>query len=321
VAVRAIGKVADALGLSGVSYDSAKLSSNKWAMKQAFTEYGVRSANYIKVNKIEEAYHAFEALTPPLIFKSVDNGASKGIVKVTDVSLVEYAFEAVMKATKLDYFIIEEFIEGTEFGAQAFVYDHKLQFVMPHGDLMFYGDTGVPIGHYVPYILPEEVVEDVQLQLEQGIRSLRLNNCAINADFILRDQKVYVLEIGGRAGATCLPELVSTYYGFDYYEQIVRAALRTNPDFHIRCSQPCACELLISNEGGEIVELENGNGNREDIIQISFDYGKGDNVNPFRVGTDRIGQIIVKGDKLEDALNRLEEIKANIRITIKNLDE
>jgi biotin carboxylase len=318
VAVKSIGKVADTLGLSGISYDSAKLSSNKWEMKRAFMEHGVRTAKFIKAKTIEEAYQAFEALTAPLIFKSVDNGASKGIVKVASAAQVEYAFEYVMKATKLDFFVIEEFVEGTEFGAQGFVYDNRLQFIMPHGDLMFYGDTGVPIGHYVPYELPDDVVEDIRVQLENSIRALRLNNCAINADFILKDGKVYVLEIGGRAGATCLPELVSTFYGFDYYEQIIRSALRMNPAFPAHSAQPCACELLIANEDGEIAHLENGNGTREDIIQVSFDYDIGDTIRKFRVGTDRIGQIIVKGDCLEQAMNRLAEVKANIGIAIRN---
>ena len=49
---------------------------------------------------------------------------------------------------------------------------------------------------------------------------MKLDNCAINADFIMKDGKTYVLEIGGRSGATCLAELVSIYYGYDYYEKI-----------------------------------------------------------------------------------------------------
>lgn len=314
VAVKAIGKVADALGVSGVSYEAAKLSSNKWEMKQAFLEYGVRTAKFVKVTSKEEAYHAFDALSPPLVFKAVDSGASKGIVKVSETGQVDYAFEEVMKVTKLDFFVIEEFVEGIEFGAQAFVYNNSIQFVMPHGDLMFYGDTGVPIGHYVPYELPDMVEEDIRYQLEQSIRALRLNNCAINADFILKDNKVYVLEIGGRAGATCLPELVSTFYGFDYYEQMVRAALHMSPDFQIHSSQPCACELLITDTDGEITELEDGNERHADIIQVTFDYKVGDKVRKFRVGTDRVGQIIVKGNDLEEALKRLEEVKGKIKI-------
>ncbi|KOR88145.1 carboxylate--amine ligase [Paenibacillus solani] len=316
VAVKSVGKVVDELGVSGLSYESAQLSSNKWKMKQAFMKHGVRTARYLKVTTLEEAYNAFEVLSPPLIFKAVDGGASKGIVKVADIAHVDYAYETVRKDTKLDFFIVEEFIEGTEFGAQAFVYDNQIQFIMPHGDFVFYGDTGVPIGHYVPYNLPKEVEQDLFSQLKQSIDALKLNNCAINADFILRDGQVYVLEIGGRAGATCLPELVSTFYGFDYYEQIVRAALRMDPSFTLNSSTPCACELLIVDKDGDITEIENENDDNENIIQISFDYHIGEKVNKFKVGTDRIGQIIVKGDRLEEVLNLLEEVKEKIRIEL-----
>lgn len=317
VAVKSIGKVVDSLGLSGISYDSAKLSTNKWAMKQAFMEHGVRTSRFVKVKSKEEAHLAFETLLPPLVFKAVDNGASKGILKVNDASQADYAFEQVMKATKLDFFIIEEYIEGIEFGAQAFVCEGEIKFIMPHGDLMFYGDAGVPVGHYVPYELNDQVNNDVQYQLLQSIRALHLNNCAINADFILKDQQVYVLEIGGRAGATCLPELVSIHYEFDYYEQMIRAALHMNPVFPIHGTKHCACELLTLDKDGEIVMIENKNSSQEDKVEVSFDYGMGDFIHKFKVGTDRIGQIIVKGDSLEETLLRLAEAKGNIQITLR----
>ncbi len=317
VAVKAIGKVADTLNLSGVSYDSALLSSNKWAMKQAFMEHGVRTAKFVWVKSIEDAYDALEYLELPLMFKAVDGGASKGIVKVEHASQVNYAYEAVMKATRQDYFIVEQFIEGVEFGAQAFVYNHDIQFVMPHGDLMFYGDAGVPIGHHVPFELSDEVARDIQIQLARSIQALGLNNCAINADFIWKNQEVYVLEIGGRAGATCLPELVSTFYGFDYYEQMIRVALGLLPDFKMDGSQPCACELLIAEETGEIVKLQSNNPPHPNIIQISWDYEIGSKVSKFRVGTDRIGQVIVKGESVDDALKLLDDVKRNITIELR----
>lgn len=43
-----------------------------------------------------------------------------------------------MKLTKRSYCIVEEFIEGWEFGAQAFVYNNEVLFVMPHGDRKYY---------------------------------------------------------------------------------------------------------------------------------------------------------------------------------------
>jgi biotin carboxylase len=316
VAVKAIGKVVDKLGLRGVSYEAALLSSNKWSMKQAFIDHGVRTAKFMKITSLEEAYAAVHCLALPLIFKAVDCGGSKGIIKVEVISQVAGAYEAVMGATKQNYFLVEQFIEGIEFGAQAFVYNHSLQFIMPHGDLMFYGDAGVPIGHHVPYDLTDAVIRDIHTQLTRSIQALGLNNCAVNADFICKDQEVYVLEIGGRAGATCLPELVSTFYGFDYYEQMIKVAMDMKPDFEFNARQPCACELLLADESGEIVNIDNSNEPHPDIIQISIDYPVGSTVCKFKVGTHRIGQIIVKGNTLDHAMQLLDDVKRNITITV-----
>ena len=64
-----------------------------------------------------------------------------------------------------------------------------------------------------------------------SIAAMSLDNCAINADFIMKDNKTFVLELGGRSGATCLAELVSIYYGYDYYEKIIRVALGEKVSF------------------------------------------------------------------------------------------
>lgn len=64
VAVKSIGKVVDVLGLSGLSYESSQLSTNKWEMKKAFMDHGVRTSKFIKVESKEEAYRAFEVLSP-----------------------------------------------------------------------------------------------------------------------------------------------------------------------------------------------------------------------------------------------------------------
>ena len=141
---------------------------------------------------------------------------------------------------------MEEFIVGREFGAQAFMMDGKVQFILPHGDYIFMGSTGVPAGHFAPYELSEEQLQDCYETTERALKAMKLDNCACNCDFIMRDGKTYVLEIGGRSGATCLAELVSIYYGYDYYEKIIEVALGEKPDFPT--SEACAECLKASDE-------------------------------------------------------------------------
>ena len=318
VAVITIGKVCDELGLSGLSFEAAQIAANKLLMKTKYEEYGVRTARFRQVSlDCSDIIKEIDSLNFPLIFKSVDSSGSRGIVRVDSVDEFDTALNEVKCNTRSDYFIIEEFIEGEEFGAQAFVYNDEIKFIIPHGDYVFQGNTGVPIGHFAPYDLDSTIVDDTKTQLNKAIKAMGLNNCAINADFILKDNQVYVLEIGGRSGATCLAELVSIYYGFDYYEKIILAALGENPEFE--CSKyavPNASMLLTSDQDGVITLQVDNNVESPNIVDVQFDYSENTHVNKFQVGPHRIGHVITKGASLEEAVDTLNNALSNIVIKV-----
>ena len=319
VCVITIGKVCDALGLSGLSYEAAQVAVDKMLMKTKYEEYGVRTARFRKVLFTDpDIRTTIAGLEFPLIFKSVDSSGSRGIIRVDSYDEFDSAMAYVKENTRKDYFLIEEFIEGEEFGAQAFVYNGEVVFTLPHGDYVFHGDTGVPIGHFAPYNLDEAVIEDAKKQLAGAVKAMGLDNCAINADFILKDNKTYVLELGGRCGATCLAELVAIYYGFDYYEKILKTALGEDPDFDFgKPPVPNASHLLMSEKDGIIESQTNHNEPNPDIYQVQFDYQPGDEVHKFHVGPHRIGHIITKGKTLEEAQALLFDAMDKVEIKVK----
>lgn len=316
VAVITIGKVCDELGLKGLSFEAAKIASDKMLMKECYEAFGVRTARYRKVYFDENLEEAIKDLEYPLIFKAVDSSGSRGITRVNTPDAIENAVDTVRKTTRKNYYIVEEFIVGQEFGAQAFVYDGKVQFVLPHGDYVFVGDTGVPVGHFAPYELSEEMLADVYDQTEKAIKAMKLDNCAINADFIMKDNKTYVLELGGRSGATCLAELVSIYYGYDYYEKIIQAALGEAPEFPQDQAVPNASKLLMSDKDGRIRSIANHNHADENIYEVMFDYTVGDMVKKFHVGPNRIGHVITKGATLKEATDALDRALENIEVRV-----
>lgn len=316
VAVITIGKVCDELGLSGLSFEAAKIASNKIRMKKKYEEYGVRTARFREVSFEDDMYEKTKELNFPLIFKAVDTSGSRGIIRVNSQDEFEAARAVVKANTRTDFFIIEEFIEGEEFGAQAFVYNGEVKFILPHGDYVFHGDTGVPIGHFAPYMLADDVIEDAKVQLEKAIEAMGLNNCAINADFILKDGQTYVLELGGRSGATCLAELVSIYYGYDYYEKLILAALGEDVEFPTEHAVPNASMLLRSEKDGVIKSMTDLNDSDEDIYEVQFDYQVGDTVKKFHVGPHRIGHVITKGETLDEAVDKLNLALSRIKIEV-----
>lgn len=317
VAVVTVGKVCDELGLCGLSYEAALIATDKRLMKECYEKSGVRTARFRQVYFEKNLEEQLVGLQFPLIFKAVDSSGSRGIVRVNTISDFADAINNVKNYTKKDYFIVEEFLVGEEFGAQAFIKDGKIQFILPHGDYVFQGDTGVPIGHWVPFDLKEHIIEDAKKQLELAARAMKLDNCALNADFILVDGKTYVLEIGGRSGATCLAELVSIYYGFDYYEKLIQAALGEDVNFDSDQCNTAVAMLLRSDISGTIESMADMNGQSDnEIVEVQYDYKPGDSVNAFRIGPDRIGHVILQGNDLPRLQLKIEDVINNIHINV-----
>lgn len=320
VCVPTIGKVCDTLGLRGVSYEAAVCAANKSDMKSKFIEGGVKTAKYAIAKNLEEAKKIIADMELPIMVKAVDSSGSRGITKIIEATdeNIGAAIDSVNKVSKLDYFVVEECIEGVEFGAQALIYNGEVKFIMPHGDYVHMGDTGVPIGHYVPYNINNEILEESKRQVELSAKALGIDNCAINADFILRGNDVFVLEIGARAGATCLPEMISIYYGVDFYKVILQVALgEAIEEFNTKNPVPNVCKLLMADKTGEITRITLPEISGENVYDISCDYKVGDKVNKFKIGPDRIGQIIVKGKTIEAAVSEMDELIKEIHIDIK----
>lgn len=320
VAVPSIGYVCDRLGLPGVSEQSARYASDKDMMKERFVQNDVDTARYRTIKNEDDLKNAIEELNFPLMFKAVDSSGSRGIIKVEkkDEDCIRKAVRTVKEVTGKDYFLIEEFIDGEELGADALICNGEIQFVIPHGKYVFRGDSGVPIGHFMPCGLPRRLEELTREQIKRGILALGLDNCAVNADLICSNGKIYVLEMGARAGATCLPEMISVYFGIDYYKMIIRTALGAEIEKINDAGErtPVAARLIAADKTGVIARIDMPEIFDERLLDLSLDYKVGDHVRKFHIGPDRIGQIITCGDTLQESESLLDDIYKRIEVDI-----
>ena len=302
-----IGRVVDALGLPGPGYQSSVVASNKLLMKQAFFSTGVRTAAYREARSEDESVEAALQIGWPVVAKIVDGSGSKGVVVCPDEQSLRKAYTEIMTLTHQSYIVVEQFVDGVEFGAQAYVQNGQLQFVMMHGDLIYHGQSGVPVGHYAPALTEYEGLQsDAEEQLSRAIRALQIDNCAINADFILHNGQVYVLEMGARCGATCLPELVSQCYGIDYYEYLLRGACGLSlPTMHPDRLQPALVYTLFSTQTGRVVGRAEPQ--CEGIVDFCLYPELGEEVHAFRTAYDRIGHLVMVADQMDTLMERYRQ--------------
>lgn len=315
--LESVGYCCDKLDLIGLSHASSKAASNKLLMKDLLVKNGVRTAQYFNIHNLEELSDALKELSFPVILKATDLQGSRGICIVREISSLESSYNEVMSQTRKNYCIIEEFIEGTEFGAQAFVFHGEVLFVLPHGDETVMCKTAVPIGHYMPYEMNEELSADVDKQARNAIKALGLNNCAVNIDFIERDNKAYVIELTGRGGANGLTDITGMFFGLNYYEMIILMALGKDPRevFSKRTVTPFAAksEMIKSSQSGivksiSIPHFENS--------EINLFIQTGDEVRSFANSNDAIGEVFVKSKNLEGCKVVLDDVIDNLIIEL-----
>lgn len=321
VGTRSLGYVCEKLGLPGPSYEAAKACTDKYLQKQAYVRAGVNTARFFQVHNREELEQALDGLRFPVMVKAVDLMGSRGIYRCDTRQEARENFARSMEETKRDYCVVEEFLQGKMFGVEAMVSGGSLAYFLPLGNDLLDGNPPFPVGHYVPWEHEADLHEAVREQVERVIASLGFDNCPMDFDCMLMDGKVYIIEATARAGATCITDTVGIYFGIDYYEAIVRVAMGMDVREMFQRSDiprtPSITRLLSAREAGVVERIHAPKPWPQGVVDLSFNIEPGDQVQPMKNGRDRIGQLIVKGDTLEECENRLNQVLDQIRIDVR----
>lgn len=303
VAVGTLGKVCDTLGLCGISSKAAEILTDKAKMKEMFVEGGVRTAPFRKIYSLADAEDAFYELGAPIVLKVTDSSGSRGVLKVSSISELSAAYLFARTFTAKPYLLAESFIDGNEIGIDAFVKDGRPVLLLPHTKLVYHGEkTTVPVGHHFPFECSAQLMDEIRTQVQRIINASGMDHCAMNIDAFVVGDKLYIIEAGGRCGATCIPELISLYGAIDYYAQMIKSAAGDPADFSLNRAVPCYGSLLFSERRAHIGKIDRAriDGLAQEGIFVSVDYPEGTEVFPMENGTDRIGQVYAAAGSRED---------------------
>lgn len=324
VAIRTVGYVCSSMGLCGISDEAARMVTDKALMKEAFRDNGVSTAAFYRVSTLEKAEEAAAAIGYPIVVKAADSSGSRGITRVNSRTELAAAYEEARSVTGKDYILIEEFIDAEEIGVDGYVDADGKAILFPHGKFTYTAEgTTIPVGHRFPYEDSEAVLQELELQMNRAVKALKLRNCPLNADVFVRNDKVWIIEIGGRTGATCIPELLSIYTGYDWYETIIHAAVGNPVTLENIKKIPCMAKLIFSPGEDEITAIDRNileNLRRQGIV-CHMDYGAGHPVHAMKNGTGRIGHLIAAVSREEELDGYVSEMRNAVMLKNRTLEE
>jgi len=317
--VPTIGYLNDKLNLKGVSQEVAKTCSNKVLTRKKLALEKCNQPKFEIITTIQEAYNKIELIGYPCVIKAPDSSGSRGIVKVNKIEDIPFAFEEANSYTNGKEIIIEEYISGLEFGAQTFSINGKCEIVLLHNDMMSPPPFMIPIGHSLPFNkLNKTEINNAIEDIKKAVNAVGIKDGPANIDLILDEtnNKIKVIEIGARIGATCLPELVTYNIGKDWVEMTILNAIGKKIDTKIIENNPVAAIIIESPKNGVFKGYINNIIDTQNLLEVEVTAKIGDHVSKLKKGTDRIGKIVVKNTDVELAEQLAIKLRNEIIINV-----
>lgn len=298
IGVAAMGRACAELGLPGITEEAALDCASKLLLKDRLIKAGVPVAKYEIVDDPDGLQRAIGRFGLPIVIKAERSEGSSGVIVSSDADEIARFTNPIFEEG--EQCLVEEYLEGVEFGSQACIQNGEVLFVLPHGDVTKTVQAPMPVGHYVPLDADQAIVERAKEVSEMAIHALSLDNCAVNIDIIASKGECYILELTGRAGANTLCELVSAYFGIDYYETVVKLALGMPVEFPSQIPEHgfILGQMLFVDEDATVVRACDEKLN-DSVENFRLFVGEGESVRAFESLHDCVAQIVVEGETRE----------------------
>ena len=305
--------VAGALGLPGYDFETARSIGNKVLLRRFLKKHGFPAPGFYGVKTLEEAERRFQELRKPVFLKPASASGSRGAFKVNTVEELRDCFARSVSASILDAeVILEENLEGREIGGEVLVKDGRIVFFKPTWKLL--NSRFVPYGHILPVDLEEPDFRAVKEMMAAVVEALGLRNGPLNFDVMMTADGPVIIELGGRLGGNCLPELMRLHTGVNTVDAVVRLAMGESFELPPLQENPVGVFIFGAAQAGT-VERVNRLEERfpewsRDVVRARIDVEIGQSVEPFIQGDRQLGYYIMKaadGKTLAERAKRMQQ--------------
>lgn len=322
-----VAKVSHALGLPSIDPEIAERATNKIKRINCFKENNVPAPRYCSVSSLEEAKQAVEMLGLPVVFKPIDNSASRGVVKVSSFDEIEKYYKYTLSFSKQESILIEEFLEGIEISTESVIYNNKI-YTPCIADRNYSKNKSfdpffIEDGGELPTQLSKEKFEQMLMVVEKAIRAIGITWGVAKGDILIDSEGPKVIEMaartsGGRFSSLKVPLSNGVNILYPLIEMTV--GMEPNLDLLIPKYNCGVAERFIFPDSGKIVSINGINDAKkiEGIYEVVIDdtIKIGNILTPVKNHTDRHGYVIAIGETREIAIERAEKAVNTIKIEV-----
>ena len=224
------------LGIPCNSEWTEKVSTDKYLMRKAMREGGIKSPQFLLITEkmeMEDILNGVKLFHFPLIVKPVDLSSSRGVYKIDDISSLNVAIRYAMDWSEKKEAILEEYIEGLEYSGESIAYEGRYKLLAVTEKHTTGSPHFVETGHRQPAHLSVEMFEKVEKTLYKAFAAMKIEYGAIHPEFRITDNgDIFFMEIATRMGGDCIgTDLTPLSSGYDFMGMVIDIGCGKAPVF------------------------------------------------------------------------------------------
>jgi biotin carboxylase len=226
--------VAARLGLPGITIETARLASDKLAMKERFSAKGVPVPWYAAVPDFAGLKRILAERGDNLVIKPVDSRGSRGVQRLAQVADLEEAFNRARQWSPTARVMVEAYLRGPQVSTESLVVDgvcHTPGFSDRNYELLErHAPFFIENGGDLPSHLPAATQQKVRDMVAKAAAALGVTNGTVKGDMVVHEGEAYVIELAARlsGGFFCTKEIPHNS-GVDFVGLAIRIALGEKP--------------------------------------------------------------------------------------------
>ncbi len=325
-AVPVAARIAEELSLPGIGSDTARVVTNKVAMRLRLAEAGVPQPRFAAVRTLEDGQAALTEIGLPAVLKPADSAGQRGITLVRADEELGQALANALAESRTGDAILERFHEGAEVNCLAVARSGEVSVLTlsdrrrPGGD-----GFGVCLAHVYPADLDSDAAAETERVAAAAVRAAGIVDAVAYPQLLVSADGVRLVEIAARVPAGLMDEVSRLGIGVDLVEIALRQALGEDvPDELLRPSvrQPLAIRFWTAEPGPlptGVVRSVNGIEHAlaaPGVVAGESYLAVGETIRPARVDGDRRGYVIALGETREEAVARADAAASLVEVEV-----
>ena len=316
------------LGIKHNSLESVKLTKDKYLMRKALKDSGLKSPWFKRFSVNETPKDIVTEISFPCVLKPTFLSASQGVIRADNVSEFCISFEIlsgllsqeemkIQGGDQANWILVEEYISGKEVSIEGIVNEGKLK------ELAIFDKPEPLEGPIFPetiFITPTILDEHLQFSLletaQRALQALGISKGPVHIELRINDHGNYILECAARSIGGLCSKVLEFKGGMSLEELILRSALGRNVEKTQLIDKAKGVMMMPTEKRGILREIHGIKAALavKGITDLQTTIKPGEMLEPLPKGDRYLGFLFAEGKDQDTVIIVLQEAWSKIEV-------